>query len=93
MLVIAIMLAICSLVIEFLVASKSLRLRRCIAKSTLANMCFSLFVSWLLGAIFGASGVTVLTAAMLATASSVGIYRVLNGATHTKDYFNVKYRS
>jgi|TARA_R110002167_G_scaffold52840_9_gene152080 Na+/H+-translocating membrane pyrophosphatase len=87
MLVVAIMLAICSLVIEFLIISKSPRLRLKVTQSTMWNLATSLTIAWFLGAVFGAKGVTVLTAAMLATASSVCIYRVINGATHIKEKF------
>ena len=91
MLMVAIMLAICSLFIEFLIVSKIPRLRRAIAHSTLINLASSLAISWMLGAIFGAKGVTVLTAAMLATASSIAIYRVLNSPGYIKERFNATY--
>lgn len=91
MLMVAIMLAVCSVIIEFLIVSKIPRLRKAIAHSTLKNLASSLAISWMLGAIFGAQGVTVLTAAMLATASSVAIYRVLNSPAYIKERFNATY--
>jgi hypothetical protein len=85
MLLMAIVLAFASLTVELTVVSQSRLLRRAVSKNVILNLIVSLGVSWILGIMFGAQGLTVLLGALLATGASIPIYRVINATTRTKE--------
>ena len=84
MLTISIMLAFCSIIIEQLIMSRIPFIRTIVSQNFLLNIIVSLALSWILGEIFDAKGVTVLTAALLSTAGSSVIYRVVRLSDSTR---------
>ncbi len=84
MLTVSIMLAVCSMIIEQLIMCKIPGFRTVVSGNFLLNVIVSLGLSWILGEVFDAKGVTVLTAAMLSTAGSSIIYRVLRLSDSTR---------
>jgi hypothetical protein len=85
MLTMTLMLAICSIIIE-LIVTRTVRIIETFArKNLLTSIVVSLAVSWTIGTVFGAKGLTVLTAAMIATAVTSLWYRTLNLTRATKE--------
>lgn len=78
MLAIAFILALCSFGLEMTLVHQYPLLRALCIRSVKANLIVSLGISWLLGFMFGAQGVTVLLAALMATAASVPVYKILS---------------
>jgi len=72
------MLAIASTVFEMLIASKFPVWRKIAHKSKLANLAMSIFLSYILGAAFGAAGLIAMTAAILSTLMSIPGYAYLS---------------
>jgi hypothetical protein len=69
-------LAGASLVVEMLIAYKHKIYRHFVQSSTMNNLIGSFGISYVLGWLFGAAGLTVLCAAVLSTAASIPIYAV-----------------
>lgn len=77
MLTMVVLLAIMSTVLELMIASKVPAWRRLSAKSALFNLLNSLFLSYLMGIAFGATGLIAMTAGVLSTMLSVPGYKFL----------------
>lgn len=78
MLSFAIILAFASFVFEMLIASKFPIWRKIAHKSKLANLTLSLVLSYILGILFGAQGLIVMTAAIISTLLSIPGYTYLS---------------
>lgn len=77
MLSIIVLLAIMSTVLELMIAAKVPAWRRLSAKSGLFNLLNSLFISYIMGVAFGATGLIAMTAGVLSTMMSVPGYQFL----------------
>ena len=77
MLSFAIVLAFASFIFEMLIASKFPIWRKLAHKSKLANLTLSLVLSYVLGELFGAAGLLVMTAAIISTLLSIPGYTYL----------------
>lgn len=77
MLTFVILLAIMSTALELMIAAKIPLMRRLSHKSKLFNLLNSLFLSYLMGLAFGASGLIAMTAGVLSTMLSVPGYTFL----------------
>ena len=77
MLSFAIILAFASFIFEMLIASKFPIWRKLAHKSKLANLTLSLVLSYVLGELFGAAGLLVMTAAIISTLLSIPGYTYL----------------
>lgn len=89
MITLCIMIAVCSLIIEFIIMSKFPRLRRAVSSNSLINLASSLGISFILGSMFGAAGMIVMVGAMLATAISIPVYRVMYPRSKNKEVAHV----
>ena len=74
----AIILAFASFIFEMLIASKFPIWRKLAHKSKLANLTLSLILSYVLGELFGAAGLIVMTAAIISTLLSIPGYTYLS---------------
>jgi uncharacterized paraquat-inducible protein A len=74
----AVVLAIVSFALELMIVFKLPGLRRAVQDSLFVNLFFSLGLSFILGMMFGANGLVVMTAALLSTAGSVPVYKTFN---------------
>lgn len=80
MLTFVLLLAIMSTALELMIASKIPFWRKLSHKSKLFNLINSLFLSYLMGMAFGATGLIAMTAGVLSTMLSVPGYALLNWA-------------
>lgn len=74
----AVILAFASFIFEMLIASKFSIWRKLAHKSKLANLTLSLILSYVLGELFGAAGLIVMTAAIISTLLSIPGYTYLS---------------
>ena len=76
----AITLAIASFLVEMMIASKVPLMRQLAKNNLLVNLAISLGLSYLIGIMFGAIGLTAMTAAIISTLMSVPGYAFLEWA-------------
>ena len=82
----AVLLGIASWILEMAAGAKLKPLRRLASSSVIGNIGVSIGFTWLLSMLFGASGVTVLTASILSTLLSLLTYRLIGAMHSAKSY-------
>ena len=75
MLEIAVLLTTAAVLIELLLVYRVAWLLHAFQRSTMTGIVFSVWLSWLLGQVFGAAGMTVLVAAVASTVATAFVYR------------------
>jgi len=80
----AITLAIASFALEMLIASKVPLMRQLAKNNILVNLAISLGLSYVIGTMFGAIGLTAMTAAIISTLMSIPGYQVLEWTYDTE---------
>lgn len=80
LLVFAIVLAICSSILEFSIMLKSPALRKLALRYPLVGIVLSISLSWLLGMLFGAAGAIIMFAGVASTAMTAPVYVIANKA-------------
>lgn len=76
MMMMALSLALVAAAIEIMLVSKFPILLFQVQRHILVGVCFSMALSWGLGAVFGASGMTMLFAATASTIITVAVYKL-----------------
>jgi len=84
MLAAALALGIGGFALEMAVGAHFAPLRHLAARSALANLVISIAFTWVLSALFGASGVTLMTASMIGTILSLITYRLIGAAKYVQ---------
>ena len=86
MLLTAVLLGIASYLLEMAAGAKLKPLRHLASSSVVGNIGVSIGFTWALSMLFGASGVTVLTASILSTLLSLITYRLIGAVHSAKSY-------
>ncbi len=86
MLLTAVLLGIASYWLEMAAGAKLKPLRHLATSSVVGNISVSIGFTWLLSTLFGANGVTVLTASILSTLLSLLTYRLIGAMHSAKSY-------
>jgi hypothetical protein len=80
----AITLAIASFAFEMMIASNLPTMRKLAKSNLLVNLSISLAISYAVGTIFGAAGLTAMTAAIISTLMSIPGYQILEWTYDTE---------
>ena len=90
MLLFSVLLGVCSWIVEIVVVNQVPHVWRIAKKSTKASICISLVTAFLISTLFGAGGVHLLLASMIAIVLSHITYRVVGKGGNIYERYNEK---